>query len=639
MRRLLLILALLALPSSVLAQGTFTPNMPAAPQTVPDVSMPDLTGYLTKTVCASGCDFTSINTALNDPSVKNATPGAIVTCAAGQTFNEGTISLPAHAGPGWIILQSSAAANLPGLTTKPCGANNCAVKPTMTGNMCTIIGQWNDVNNNSGACVGCKQPAYYRLVGLEMTGALDGGPNNIWRTYGINGGESNSSVYEDHIVLDRVYVHNNGTGSTASCNGIAAIGSNWIVNQSYLSGFIVNPSCGEGHGYYHSMGGANNVGTILIKDNYIEGPSEPLLIGNGGSGPCATCQPMYDVTIHGNWTAITPGQLSQGKELVEIKACVRCLIEGNVFQKIRVGGQSGQAHAVKSGSFGTVDRCIGCFTSDIEERYNWFTDICGGIDIEYNNARSLPQVAPAPTRVWIHDNLFTNYGTTADGLCNTGARRALFLAGPAGVTDIIYDHNTWAVPNDPAGTLLGVDCEDTLFGAMAPFVDRITLRNNLYVSSSPTVGFPNAITTWGVQGLIGCAVNGTASYFISTNIVWGAPYAINPTGNGGCTGTDARQNGWFPDGSNNTCVTSGDNADFAGYVPRPFLHRAAATKIPAGTGVSIPAGPSGAIGQTQSLAYCLPNTSPYHNGGTDGRDVGWNCVAGSRLLKGVSSLY
>ena len=62
------------------------PQMPELPRASIDTTLPDTTGYVTKTVCASGCDFTALHAAVNHPSVKDATTGIILSLKAGETF-------------------------------------------------------------------------------------------------------------------------------------------------------------------------------------------------------------------------------------------------------------------------------------------------------------------------------------------------------------------------------------------------------------------------------------------------------------------------------------------------------------------------------------------------------------------------
>lgn len=93
--------------------------LPELPRAWVDTAMPDMTGYVTKTVGA-GKDFPTLQAALAHASVKDATTGIILSLTAGETFTSRAplITLPVHTNP-WIIIQASAASTACGCGPDP----------------------------------------------------------------------------------------------------------------------------------------------------------------------------------------------------------------------------------------------------------------------------------------------------------------------------------------------------------------------------------------------------------------------------------------------------------------------------------------------------------------------------------------
>ena len=63
-----------------------------------------------RTVCASGCNYSNLQTAINA-----AQGGWMLVLKAGETYSTATgFTLPAHAGTGWVEIRSSRLGELPG---------------------------------------------------------------------------------------------------------------------------------------------------------------------------------------------------------------------------------------------------------------------------------------------------------------------------------------------------------------------------------------------------------------------------------------------------------------------------------------------------------------------------------------------
>jgi len=553
----------------------FALNYPTLPQAFVDTTMPDTAGYVRKTVCASGCDFVSINTALNDTSVMNATTGVVVEVTAGQTFTE-DVSLSVHRNaPKWVIVRSSMYGSLPGGTR---------VTPTDAPKMPKL----------RGSHASAPGAAYYRFIGIEFEAVGPGtgccGASNaliLW------GDATFVTGVIDHVIIDRCYVHATATvekGIGLYLNGthIALIDSN--VTDFRLLGYESK-----------ALLIVHGAGPYKIVNNELEGAGMPVLIGGAYPVLDANNNSVLngrllirptDLTIQDNYLHPNRAWANRGyglKNIFEIKHGERFLIEHNVFEYSVVDGQSGQAIVFKSASDG-LDSCPSCWSADVTFRYNRVTDVCGTFTFVSANTADFP-----PPRYHIHDNLITEKGGNTLNNC-AGVRADFQLSGQLGTRDLIADHNTFANPRSAAGSFLYIDCSDTSLGPSSGQPDRITVTNNISVSNAPTVAFspPGGLLGTGLAAILGCLASGSASIAMTNNAVGGidTPWPVPPSG--GCVS-------WI--GTNSSCPMGVDSQD--PQIPNLYVNAPLDYSLKRCAPVSF-----------------APGTECYVGAGTDGRDLG-----------------
>ena len=119
---------------------------------------------------------------------------------------------------------------------------------------------------------------------------------------------------------------------------------------------------------------------MKIVNNFLVGAAETILFGGSGSGP----NQQTDVEIRNNWmykpltwsplSTTYDGVQREVKNLLELKQCDRCLVEGNVMQNVWSGlSQVGGAFVVTPREFGVLP-C--CYDANITFRYNYITHAC-----------------------------------------------------------------------------------------------------------------------------------------------------------------------------------------------------------------------------------------------------------------------
>lgn len=395
--------------------------LPELPRTLLDTTMPNTAGYVTKTVGASGKDFTSINTAVNHTSVKDATTGIILSITAGETFTE-TVTLPVHTNP-WVIIQSSLTSSLPAGTR---------VQPRDTPKMAKVIA------GGSGVAFQCATSASkYRLIGLEVTyTAFTFGPIQVGA---LN--ETLDSQFPSFIYIDRCYIHPDPTAGGR--RGIAMNGKSQAVIDSYVSDWKEVGSDSQ------AVGGWNGPGPYKIVNNYLEAAGENILFG--GTDPSITNLVPSDIEVRRNhcfkpltWKIGHPTYLGTAwtvKNIFELKNAQRVLAEGNLFENCWLHGQDG---------FGVLltprnqnNTAPWSVVQDVTFRHNIIRHCASAIDILGTDA---PNTSQPVQRVWIYNNLFYDISQANWGGDGRILQLLLDVTGP---TDLLYEHNTGTVDVTP----------------------------------------------------------------------------------------------------------------------------------------------------------------------------------------------
>jgi hypothetical protein len=419
--------------------GLVVPTPPELPRAQVDVTMPNTAGYVSRTVCASGCNFTSIQAAVDDAANNCGSTGRIINIRAGETFNlTSTISLRPNncASDKWVIIQSDSVASLP---------EGTRVTPANTAQMPKIQSTLTNVSifrTPSGTFV-----TRYRLIGLFVThtaamGELiqlgDGGSN-----------QNTVAKVPTRLIVDRCLIRGSDSPPLNSARGVSVQCGDCAVIESHIDQI-------HGVGFdSQAIGGWNGTGPVLIRNNFLSGAAENILIG-GASTAILNNNPS-DITIVRNyffkplsWYVNDPsyaGTRWTVKNLLELKTGVRVLIEGNVLENCFPDAQVCAAFNIKSSNSGGNSWAL---TSDVTIRYNRVINALGGaLQLQGWNGIFQGQLL---ARVYVHDNLFERQAAATFNGANGGnylvAGSGAPLGGPIAMR---FEHNTLiAVPPDPA---------------------------------------------------------------------------------------------------------------------------------------------------------------------------------------------
>lgn len=398
-------------PQEKPAYESGTPKLPTA--TV-NAALPDLKGYQSKTVCSKGCDFTSLHAAISAASC-----GTVLNLRAGETFTETEYSLPSKRcdETHWIVIQTDAAAKLPPPGTR--------VQPGDSQFMAKLISASRAVSIQSASGAN-----HYRFIGLEVTNNSD---NFSSLMYLGTGQPSDTST---RIIVDRCYVH--GMPKLNSNRGIILTANNSAIVDSYISE-IHSTTSGDTQAVLLP---GNGQGPYLLQNNFLESAGENVLMGGGGTGN------SYDVTIVGNWffkpaswylkSPDYAGTHWGVKNILEFKAAVRVLVQGNVFENVWSDAQNGTAILLTPRS----SQNPGALVDDVTINQNlvqhaavaWGLAAWDGEDHAWNGETKGPQAH----RITINNNIFDDIGGSWTNESPVAA--FAYYDGPA---DLHVTHNTF----------------------------------------------------------------------------------------------------------------------------------------------------------------------------------------------------
>ncbi len=403
-------------------------NSAELPRVFVDTTMPVQTGKVRKVTECSELQ----------PAIRAAEYGdtieidARLTCVGQFTLPEKTT------GSGWILIETSAIANLPLEGTRINPTIHSAFMPKILTN-----------TGNGHALRALARAHHYRLIGIEFGQTV--GISTTDAILLLDSGASALTDYAKFLVVDRCYVHGN-PASTAR-RGIG-IGGNYIaVVDSYISDMKDSGSDTQ------AVGGWNFQGPLKIVNNFLEAAGENIVFG--GSAPVVEGVVPSDIEIRGNhlykplrWRPGNPefaGARWLVKNSFEVKSGQRILFEGNVVENNWAGGQAGfMVMLTPAYQSNQVPQAV---VQDITIRYNVFAHSGGWINSNYTSPgdnssgpATPPDVVCTPGQVpvgclrarrWnIHDNLVEDIFGAKWG----GEGRALQILGPT--DDITFAHNT-----------------------------------------------------------------------------------------------------------------------------------------------------------------------------------------------------
>jgi len=533
--------------------------------------------------------------------LKNAHCGDTILLEAGSTFT-GNYYLPAKPcdDAHWIVIRTSAPDSaLPpeGTRITPCysGVTSLPGRPplhcTTTNKVMARI-----VASNAGPIALINGSSHYRLgPGLEITR-----PITTWMYYGL---VATNGTYSDHIIIDRDWIH--GVPQNDTTRGVMLSGVTYAaVVDSYLNDFHCGALIGNCVDSQAISGGtgSNPQGVWKIHNNFLEAAAENILFGGilGNSvtpGDIEITQnhmfkPLTWMPGHTGFvgekntnTAIcksTPGQCPfTVKNLLELKNAQRVLIEGNIMEYSWPGfSQHGASIAIAGENAGNSTANSYISVTDVTIRYNRASHTASGMAI--TNPALTAGVPSLPiARFSVHDDVFDDISPAYQNGDTTGAFATVFTycsieLACSVAKNISVNHITELI-TQPAKWLVTV-------GATTP-IQNWAFTNSI-VSVNQGLMVISAAST-------GCAVGSTNAIRIAHCF---GPYTM-------ARNVLIGGNGTWPAG--NFLPASHTSVGFVNY--------------------------NGANGGN----YTLLSTSPYHNKGTDGKDIGANISAVNTLTHGV----
>ncbi len=227
-----------------------------------------------KTVCASGCDYTAPQAAIND-----AEFGWIIELTAGETFS-GELQLKNKTGtPAYIVIRSSRAGELPGGVRVATSDTPKMAKLQHTSLVVTVE----------------KGASYYRLEGLEIAPATG---NFLYALVALYPATATGlfDIHDPadrahHIVIDRCYVHGLAAENGPRVGAYLETGYTEITNSWFGE---IKDADGEAKAILN-VGG---VGPFVFRNNHLEAAAITTLMG--GADPPIAGTRATDVIFLGN---------------------------------------------------------------------------------------------------------------------------------------------------------------------------------------------------------------------------------------------------------------------------------------------------------------------------------------------------
>jgi hypothetical protein len=391
--------------------------------------------------------------------------GDLISLQPGATF-VGNFRLKPKAGNGRVTIRTN--------TTLP--AEGERMTPAKAVNLAKLMSP-----NTDPALMTEGTASGYRIVGLEV-GMLP----TVTFGYAIvmTGAATENSVdlLPTDIVLDRMYVHGHANSDISRCILLNSASS--AVIDSYVS---------ECHGIGRDAQAIlswNSPGPFKIANNFLEGSGENIMFG-GAQTRIANLVPS-DIEIRGNhiykpmeWQA--SGKWSV-KNLFELKAGRRVLLDGNVLENCWVHGQVGFAVVMYSTDEGNTPWNI---VSDVTLTNNIIRNSAGGVNVAAGMA-----TAQAARRFTFVNNSFEGIGAVSLGW---NGRMFQVLNN---VDDVTVAHNTFTFATRDGGH--SAVAQDGVNLSRFSYKDNVTqglmLTGGASGGNHGIVGFNVVMTDWSVLG-------------------------------------------------------------------------------------------------------------------------------------------
>ncbi|MGD0568938.1 MAG: putative Ig domain-containing protein [Candidatus Sulfotelmatobacter sp.] len=513
--------------------------------------------------------------------LNSANCGDTIQLQAGATFT-GVFTFPAKNCDAnhWIIVRTSSDDSLlpaEGSRLTPCYAGVTSL-PGRPAFQCTsttnVLAKLLMAGTSNGPILFASGANYYRLTGLEVTRVA--GTGIVYALSSVTTGGTYSN-----IIFDRVWLH--GTAQDETNKGIELGGSSYVsVVDSFFTDFhciAISGSCTDAL----AIGGAagNPVGPFKITDNFLEASGENVIFG----GAASTTTPA-DIQISQNhffkpmtWLKGQPGYVGGAngnpfivKNLFELKNAQRVLFEANILEDSWGGfSQNGFGIVItpknQSANVGPGNVCPICQVTDVTIRYSTLSHLGAGLQIA-NALSDNNGAALAGERYSIHD--ITIDDIDAVTYIGSGHIAEIMTEVPSPLLQNVAINHVTAF--SPSGGLFAVE------GTNNPKMSTVTFTNSIFTAGTYPV--------WSTGG-------GTSNC---------AYYDKPLTTFTACFGPNAFA-------SNAVIATP------SSYPPSVWP-----------SGNFFPASPSAVqfvnYNNGDGGNYQLLSTSPYHNAGTDGKDLG-----------------
>lgn len=541
----------------------------------------------------------SLQTAYN-----GASCGADIQLTAGNTYTLTSLAAKGCSDAQWIWIRTVPSGNLPaeGVTTTPCYSNvtSLADYPAFP---CPTSGAFTAKIQVAAGTTIANGGDHIRLENVEIAKGSGAAVQNL-----VNAASGSKQVY------DRVWFHGNPgeeTGNAIFMDGGSNIS---VVDSAYTDGHCISSigtGC-EGHGFNATTA----PGPFKISHNFISAGGQYIFYGGGGfaSGTPTSIEISYN---HGyrpfTWDpACTIGSGCPGgvvynggvsghaytvKNCVEFKNAQNVLMFGNEWDNTW-GGFSQVGNCItltpKSQSAGVNNLCPLCVVQDITERYD-FIHYSGQPWQIANLPNDNGAFATAGQRYSIHDVVADHTFYVGCSSCSNYMTE-LFTSPSAPtsmlMTGVFLNHLTIVQDNFTNTNLMAVG------GPLAaPQQGTGTLENSILPSGNFGIG----------------NVGGT------TNQCAFSPAASQPKFTA-CWTTPVFTNNGIPYGSGTSCNGHGCGGTWgAGQILAADQNAVQYTNLVNGN-------------------YKLQVTSPFHNQGTDGLDLGADIVTLNSYLANVPVL-
>lgn len=291
----------------------------ALPTVLLNPTVPIVTGT-SRTVCASMCDFTTVQAAWNASS-----GGDEIVITAGETFT-GTLTLSNKAGTSYILIRSSASGSL--TTGVRAGSTDVANMPTLrvTANNTAVI-----QNDYTNVTVSSRAAHHVYFLGLNIV-LGSGVTQNFGLVLLTTGSGGLAAGAPNNITFDRCWIHTDHLATSGASEdfvrGFSGGGAYISFINSTIEGFSSPTSGADSQAILIGDG----PGPGLIRNNYLDAATENVMFGgttNSQTNQVADWEVSFNY-IHKQVAWASAG--NNAKNCFEFKTGVRMWMHDNLIE-------------------------------------------------------------------------------------------------------------------------------------------------------------------------------------------------------------------------------------------------------------------------------------------------------------------